>query len=117
MRGKRERKRHLFDLEMTYTLFVAAEAVGASTKERASRDAIFNYGRELKAEAGSLRELAQTLAQTPAIGQTVETKQSVINSLFKIGKLTANLMQGELQRRLKRDTFMELGLTVTVVME
>ena len=73
-----------------------AEAVGASTKEHRLREAIFNYGRELKAEANALREVAQGLAQAPAIGQTAETKQAMIRSLIKIGKLTANLMQGSL---------------------
>jgi hypothetical protein len=73
-----------------------AEAVGASTKEHRLREAIFNYGRELKAEANALREVAQGLAQAPAIGQTAETKHAMIRSLIKIGKLTANLMQGSL---------------------
>lgn len=70
--------------------------MGASTKEHRLREAIFNYGRELKAEANALREVAQGLAQAPAIGQTAETKQAMIRSLIKIGKLTANLMQGSL---------------------
>jgi hypothetical protein len=73
-----------------------AEAVGASTKEHRLREAIFNYGRELKAEANALREVAQGLAQAPAIGQAAETKHAMIRSLIKIGKLTANLMQGSL---------------------
>jgi hypothetical protein len=88
-----------------------AEAVGASTKEHRLREAIFNYGRELKAEANALREVAQGLAQAPAIGQTAETKQAMIRSLIKIGKLTANLMQGSLsfsslQPRMSHDSFL-----------
>lgn len=82
-------------LHATDLLVESAEAVGASTKEHRLREAIFNYGRELKAEANALREVAQGLAQAPAIGQTAETKHAMIRSLIKIGKLTANLMQAE----------------------